>query len=94
MQRLHYTGESFFVADEVSSALLDYASALADVGRSDVVKIPIVDEAGEATEAEMLIGPASQLYSNHVEHMRDERDGSAVVADLRGRAAKVRAEET
>ena len=91
MHRLHYTGESFFVADAVCSALLDYASALADAQRSDVVSVPIVDEAGLSTEAEILIGPASQLYSSPVEHMREEGDTASVVEDLRGRAARVRA---
>lgn len=90
MHRLHYTGESFFVADEVSSALMDYASALADAGASDVISIPIVDEAGLQTQAELLLGPASQIYSSTVDHMREEGDDLVLVADLRSRAARVR----
>ena len=90
MQRLHYTGESFLVADDVCSALMDYASALADAGRSDVVSILIVDEAGLQTPAELLIGPASQLYSTTVDHMREEGLDSALVADMRARAAALR----
>ena len=90
MQRLHYTGESFLVADEVCSALMDYASALADAGRSDVVSILIVDEAGLQIPAELLIGPASQLYSTSVDHMREEGLDSSLVADMRARAAALR----
>lgn len=90
MHRLHYTGESFFVADEVSEALMDYASALADAGASDVISIPIIDEAGLQTQAELLLGPASQIYSTNVEHMREEGLDRASVADIRGRADHVR----
>lgn len=90
MQRLHYTGESFLVADEVCSALMDYASALADAGRSDVVSILVIDEAGLQIPAELLIGPASQLYATAVDHMREEGLDLALVADMRARAAEVR----
>lgn len=90
MHRLHYTGESFFVADAVCSALMDYASALADAGASDVISIPIVDEAGLQTQAELLLGPASQLYASNVDHMLEEGSDLALVADIRGRAAHVR----
>lgn len=93
MHRLHYTGESFFLADDVCSALMDYASALADANRSDVVSVPIVDEAGIITDAEVLLGPASQVYATAVDYMREVGDDASIVDELRARAARVRAGE-
>lgn len=93
MHRLHYTGESFLVADEVCRAVLNYASALADAGRSDVVSIPIIDDAGVLAEADLLVGPASQLYSSNVENMREEGMDVALVNDLQGRTERVRTGE-
>lgn len=90
MQRLHYTGQSFFVADDICDAVLHYASALADAGLSDVIGIPMIDEAGVSGEAEILIGPASQLYSTRVEHMHENGANTELVQDLRRRAARVK----
>jgi hypothetical protein len=63
MQRLHYTGDSLLVPDAVCDAIFTFASALAGERISDVVRVPIVDEAGVTTIASILIGPASQLYA-------------------------------
>src|SRR6478609_7942936 len=63
MQRLHYTGDSLLVPDAVCDAIFTFASALAGERASDVVRVPIVDEAGVTTIAAILIGPASQLYA-------------------------------
>ena len=62
MQRLHYTGESLLVPDAVCEAIITFARALAGERVSDVVRIPVMDEAGVVTQASILIGPASQLY--------------------------------
>ncbi len=90
MHRLSYAGDSVYVADDVCSALMDYAGALAEAQTADVVTIPIIDEAGLQTEAEILVGPASQLFSTRVEHMREDAQDPETVADLRDRTAKLR----
>ncbi|GEP48097.1 hypothetical protein FVP74_12430 [Microbacterium saccharophilum] len=90
MQRLHYTGDSILMADETAAALLDYASALAEANASDVVAVPAVDEEGRSTKAELLIGPASQLYTMPVAGLDEVPPDADVIAELQLRAAKVR----
>jgi hypothetical protein len=89
MQRLHYTGDSLLVPDDVCAAILDLARALAVMQVSDVVKVPIVDDAGTVTEAELLVGPASQLYATPAEDVSEIRFDPALVAELRRRTAEL-----
>lgn len=90
MQRLHYTGDTILMADDTAAALLEYASALAEANTSDVVRVPVVDETGAETTAELLIGPASQLYTMPAIGVEDVPGDSEVNAELRLRAAKLR----
>jgi hypothetical protein len=90
MQRLHYTGDTLLVADEVAEALLAYASALADAKTSDVIVIPVVDDAGHANRAEVLLGPASQLYTTPVPDMPEPAVDTAMIRELRARSARLR----
>lgn len=89
MQRLHYTGDTLLVPDAVCEAILALASALADVQVSDVVRVPIVDEAGTLTEARMLIGPASQLYATPADDVTEIDVDPELVADIRRRTARL-----
>jgi hypothetical protein len=89
MQRLHYTGDSILVSDDVCAAILDLARALAVMQVSEVVKVPIVDEAGSLTEAELLIGPASQLYSTPADDVSNIEVDPELVAELRRRTAEL-----
>lgn len=90
MQRLHYTGDTILMADDTAAALLEYASALAEGNTSDIVTVPAVDEAGAETTAELLIGPASQLYTMPATEVEEVPGDPAVIAELRLRAAKLR----
>lgn len=90
MQRFHYTGDTILMADDTAAALLDYASALAEANTSDVVAVPVVDETGATTIAELLIGPASQLYTMPATGVEEIGGDAAVIAELRMRAAKLR----
>jgi len=89
MQRLHYTGDSLLVPDDVCEAILDLARALAVMQVSDVVRVPIVDEAGTLTEAELLIGPASQLYATPADDVTEIRVDPALVTELKRRTAEL-----
>jgi hypothetical protein len=89
MQRLHYTGDSILVSDDVCAAILDLARALAVMQVSEVVKVPIVDEAGSLTEAELLIGPASQLYATPAADVSDIAVDPGLVDQLRRRIAEL-----
>ncbi|MCJ1675577.1 hypothetical protein MT355_20115 [Rathayibacter sp. VKM Ac-2929] len=68
MRKLYYSSGSMLVADVTCKAVLRYARALADVGKSDVVSVPVVADGGSNAYAHLLIGPASQLFSTPVEN--------------------------
>jgi hypothetical protein len=89
MQRLHYTGDTLLVADEVAEVLLAYASALADARISDIVVIPVLDDSGETTRAELLLGPASQLYTTPVPGIPESAPDEALIRDLRERTTRL-----
>ncbi|MCM6764120.1 hypothetical protein NB037_17030 [Rathayibacter sp. ZW T2_19] len=83
MRRLHYSSGHMLVGDVTCKAVLRYARALADVGKSDVVQIPVVTEGGSRAYAHLLIGPASQLYSTPVENSQgDDPVDEEVVAHI------------
>jgi hypothetical protein len=60
VKELFYAGGSVIVSDAMASALLDYATALAGVGK---VEIPAVSRDGAQGSAQMLLGPASQVWA-------------------------------
>ena len=83
MRKLHYSSGSMLVADVTCKAVLRYARALADVGKSDVITVPVVTEGGSNAYAHMLIGPASQLFSTPVENSHgDEPVDEEVIAHI------------
>ena len=89
MLELHYTGDRILMADAVGEAVMRYASALAEAQTSDVIVVPIVDEKGERSHAELLVGPASQLYTTPAPDA-DEVEGDAeVIADLDQRVRRL-----
>jgi hypothetical protein len=90
MHRIHYSGESFLVRDDVSRALLEYARALAEAVRADTVLIPVLVEGSEPVEAEILIGPASQLMATPAGPDPADEVAPAVVAELGRRSSRLR----
>ncbi|PPI05205.1 hypothetical protein C5C63_14655 [Rathayibacter sp. AY1B8] len=71
------------VADVTCKAVLRYARALADVGKSDIVTIPVVTDGGSNASAHLLIGPASQLFSIPVENSHgDEPVDEEAIAQI------------
>jgi hypothetical protein len=83
MRKLYYSSGSMLVGDVTCKAVLRYARALADVGRSDIVTVPVVTDAGSNAYAHLLIGPASQLFSIPVENSRgDEPLDEAAIAHI------------
>ncbi|GAB2976954.1 hypothetical protein [Frigoribacterium salinisoli] len=61
MQRLHYADGSFVTGDELATAVVRYARALARAGTADTVEVPILLDEGGFGRSQLLIGPASQL---------------------------------
>lgn len=87
MDRIHYAGESLLTGSDIASALLGYAQALAGVGASDTVEIPILDEDGAERRATFVIGPASQLISIAEPDGHPELEDAGVVAVLHEKTA-------
>ena len=97
MERIEYAGGSFLTGSEISASVLAYAAALARQGGSVALEVPSRDEAGNASVAHVLVGPASQFISlpeqTGLEELVDEEFVSRVrAATLRlgpGRAEAV-----
>jgi hypothetical protein len=89
MLELHYTGDRILMADAIGEAVMRYASALAEAKTSDVVVVPVINEKGEASKAELLIGPASQLYSTPAPDADEVDADPAVIAELDRRARRL-----
>jgi hypothetical protein len=82
MERIHYAGGTILTGTEISRALLEYAAALARRDTSATVDVPVRDENGRLTNANLLVGPASQLISVHEEGAEDEVVAPEFVAEL------------
>jgi hypothetical protein len=63
MERIHYAGGSVVTGDELARSILTYARALAKRGDSDTVTFPVLLPDGTIGEAEILVGPASQMLT-------------------------------
>jgi hypothetical protein len=61
MMKLYYAGGSVEVGDEVAEIVMSHAHALADVGKSDLVKIPVTSEVGTRGVAHLLIGAKQRI---------------------------------
>lgn len=85
MRRLQYASGFVLTGDRTCKALLRYARALAEAGKSDVVTIPVVTDQGSYGFAHMLIGPASEIFSTPVEHAAVEPVDEEVIQYLEQR---------
>lgn len=90
MDRIHYAGDAILTGTEIARAVLDYAQALSQVGSSDTVDIPTIDEDGVPGRSELLIGPASQVLSNSVESAFDDVVDDELVAEMTRKAEHLR----
>ena len=91
MRRIRFcTGAAFTTTDVVGEALLQYAWAMAEYGRRDVVRLPVRLDGGGTDAVFLLIGPEAQLSSKSVPgDVEDEIDVLAA-RDLDERTARLR----
>jgi hypothetical protein len=82
MERVYYAGDHFLTGTEIARALLDYAAALAEHGNAASVEIPVRHDDGSVGVANLLVGPASQLVTEHIDHLDDEITDDALVERL------------
>ena len=62
MKRLHIGTGSLVTGDEIADAVLDYAAALYESGRTATIGIPILDDGGKRQDARILITPAMSMW--------------------------------
>jgi hypothetical protein len=74
VKKILYAGGGITTTDEVADAVLRLAAALANASRAEELQIPALDEDGEPNVVRLVIGPASQLMSEHSIHNRDLDD--------------------
>ncbi|KQQ06245.1 MULTISPECIES: hypothetical protein [unclassified Rathayibacter] len=82
MERIHYAGSSVLTGTAIARALVRYAEALALRKGSMTVEIPVRRASGGDGRASLLIGPASQLFSESEEGGGDEIVDDELVARL------------
>jgi hypothetical protein len=85
MQEVTYVDESIRVGDEVADVLLDYATVLADEGRSDHVTLQVITRDGSMRQAKILLNGGSNLLSKDADDTRDEPDNAEAIAYMRER---------
>lgn len=89
MRTVSYGGTSFNTSDEAASALLEFAAAAALNEFAAVVHVPAVDEEGEAMIADLVIGPASEIFVTQSKSTFDEPDTVETVAMLKERTSEL-----
>ncbi|MFS0715163.1 hypothetical protein ABC195_14910 [Microbacterium sp. 2P01SA-2] len=84
MRRITYAGDTVITTDDVAEALVELTAAVANFGRAEAVRIPIVLEGdGRIDEAELVIGVGNDVLSAPVDWDADEPDFSDGAEDLR-----------
>ncbi|MDQ1512287.1 MAG: hypothetical protein QOC59_129 [Microbacteriaceae bacterium] len=91
MQRIYFcTGTTFLTGDDLANALLDYAWALAEHRRHDLVRLPTRGLDGSEGSSTLLVGPESQMSLEAVHTPLAEVVDTDLVRNLHRRASQLR----
>ncbi|WP_440708969.1 hypothetical protein [Herbiconiux sp. YIM B11900] len=90
VQKLFYASGYALLGDEVCEAVMEYAQALADVGKSDLVTVPVLSDEGLRGRSRLLLGPASQLFTVPALDRGVDLDDPVAVRSMRDKAARLR----
>jgi hypothetical protein len=90
MQKLFYAGGFILLSDAICDAVVEYAQALADVGKSDLVVVPALSDEGLRGTVRLLIGPASQLFAAPALDRDVDLDDPDAVASMQQKTARLR----
>ncbi|MGK9147258.1 hypothetical protein KXS11_06495 [Plantibacter flavus] len=93
MRRLRVAGESYYVADGLGAALLEYLRALAETGGAGIVALPALTAEGVATQLEFVAGASSQTLLTPAAVGFAEPDSSEAVARLQQLTRRLRPEQ-
>ncbi|QHC65319.1 hypothetical protein Q0F99_09230 [Rathayibacter oskolensis] len=89
MQKIYYASGFVLVGDAICTAVLEYARALADVGKSDLVSVPSMSDEGLRGEVRLLLGPASQIFAAPALDRGVDLEDDAAVASMRDKTARL-----
>jgi hypothetical protein len=87
-----YSSGAVVTGDGIADAVIEYAQELAKLETSDTVDIPVLLADGSLHEAQLLLGPASQLVAlddSPGNAFGDQRE-SAVIEELREKIRALR----
>jgi hypothetical protein len=82
MMKLDYAGGEVLVSDALSHALVEFSAHIARTGGSDNLMIPVLTLDGIRGNAEVVVGPASQLLSTPTDVPEVDLDDDRVIADI------------
>jgi hypothetical protein len=86
MKTIHYAKSTILTSDDVADAVIEYAAALCNGNRADVVRVPSVAQDGTASITAMLLGPASQIVIGDADDDELETEHPASVDRLQARS--------
>ena len=89
MQRIHYSGVSLLTGNDIARGVVQYARALARVGGSAEVRLPVRLSDGGTANATLLIGPASQLVTVDEASPFEELSAPEVIESWREAMAEI-----
>ncbi|MWV74538.1 hypothetical protein [Rathayibacter rathayi] len=89
MQKLYYASGYVLLGDQVCSAVVEYAQALANVGKSDLVVVPSLSDEGLRGETRFLVGPASQLFTSPALDRGVDLDDPEAVESMREKTRRL-----
>jgi hypothetical protein len=91
MQRIYFcTGTSFLIGDDLADALIEYAWALSQHRRHDLVRVPTRRADGSQGWSTLLLGPESQISTEDVASELAETADPEIAANLRERTKQLR----
>lgn len=76
MKRITHSGGSIVTSNAITSALLDYTTAVADAENAVTVDITVLEENGETSVHTLLLSPASQFVVADVGGVSAEEEAS------------------
>ena len=80
--KLDYAGGEVLVSNALSHALAEFSAHIARTGGSDNLTIPVLTLDGIRGNAEVVVGPASQLLSSPTDVPEVDLDDDDAIADI------------
>ena len=84
---MSYSGGTFVTSDDVADALVHFVATVPRNRRNQVVVVPGFSAAGESTPVALVLGPASQIMSQHEAVSYAEPETHGVVEQVRRQAS-------